>query len=87
MDRKIKFLSILSLLIGIVVSVDIFTSWFSMLFSSLLPCFILGIIGFILSIWSLKKSSSLIEKIIAVCGLVLNTIPIGYFILLYFALS
>ncbi|EMF0055085.1 hypothetical protein PGC19_002147, partial [Enterococcus hirae] len=69
MDKRFKFINILSLLIGILVSIGIFTNWFGMLFSSLIPVLLMGVIGFILSIWSLSKNSSLIEKVISVCGL------------------
>ncbi|EIT2811494.1 hypothetical protein L1T82_002288, partial [Enterococcus faecium] len=68
MDKRFKFINILSLLIGILVSIEIFTTWFGMLFSSLIPVLLMGVIGFILSIWSLSKNSSLIEKVISVCG-------------------
>ncbi|EMF0564612.1 hypothetical protein H4N10_002659, partial [Enterococcus hirae] len=61
MDKRLKFINILSLLIGILVSIEIFTTWFGMLFSSLIPVLLMGVIGFILSIWSLSKNSSLIE--------------------------
>ncbi|EMF0066056.1 hypothetical protein PGC04_002636, partial [Enterococcus hirae] len=71
MDKRLKFINILSLLIGILVSIEIFTTWFGMLFSSLIPVLLMGVIGFILSIWSLSKNSSLIEKVISVCGLLL----------------
>ncbi|EMF0190576.1 hypothetical protein NXK93_002521, partial [Enterococcus hirae] len=67
MDKRFKFINILSLLIGILVSIEIFTNWFGMLFSSLIPVLLMGVIGFILSIWSLSKNSSLIEKVISVC--------------------
>ncbi|EMF0486661.1 hypothetical protein DW583_RS14320, partial [Enterococcus hirae] len=67
MDKRFKFINILSLLIGILVSIGIFTNWFGMLFSSLIPVLLMGVIGFILSIWSLSKNSSLIEKVISVC--------------------
>ncbi|EMF0078949.1 hypothetical protein NAG51_002660, partial [Enterococcus hirae] len=67
MDKRLKFINILSLLIGILVSIEIFTNWFGMLFSSLIPVLLMGVIGFILSIWSLSKNSSLIEKVISVC--------------------
>ncbi|EMF0058283.1 hypothetical protein PGC22_002767, partial [Enterococcus hirae] len=63
MDKRFKFINILSLLIGILVSIGIFTNWFGMLFSSLIPVLLMGVIGFILSIWSLSKNSSLIEKV------------------------
>ncbi|EOS7711486.1 hypothetical protein GWG94_RS12140, partial [Enterococcus hirae] len=66
MDKRLKFINILSLLIGILVSIEIFTNWFGMLFSSLIPVLLMGVIGFILSIWSLSKNSSLIEKVISV---------------------
>ncbi|EMF0501430.1 hypothetical protein IDE24_002407, partial [Enterococcus hirae] len=65
MDKRFKFINILSLLIGILVSIEIFTNWFGMLFSSLIPVLLMGVIGFILSIWSLSKNSSLIEKVIS----------------------
>ena len=65
MDKRFKFINILSLLIGILVSIEIFTTWFGMLFSSLIPVLLMGVIGFILSIWSLSKNSSLIEKVIS----------------------
>ncbi|EMF0379637.1 hypothetical protein JMQ93_002024, partial [Enterococcus hirae] len=55
MDKRLKFINILSLLIGILVSIEIFTNWFGMLFSSLIPVLLMGVIGFILSIWSLSK--------------------------------
>lgn len=87
MDKRFKFINIISLLIGILVSIEIFTTWFGMLFSSLIPVLLMGVIGFILSIWSLSKNSSLIEKVISVCGLLLNIIPVGYFILLFFAIG
>ncbi|MGL9846130.1 hypothetical protein IGJ91_001289 [Enterococcus sp. DIV0765f] len=87
MDRRLKIINILSLLLGIIVSIEFFTNWFGMLFSSLIPFLIMGVIGCILSIWSLMESSIPIEKVISVCGLLLNIIPIGYFMLLYFGLG
>lgn len=91
MNRRINLINIFSLLIGIIVNIEFFTNWFGMLFSSVLP-FILpflipGAIGSLFSIWSLRKSSNLIGKFIAVCGFLLNITAIGYFALLFFTLG
>lgn len=87
MDRRIQYINILSLLAGVIVSIVIFTNWFAMLVSNIMPFLIIGVIGSVLSICSLKKSNSQIEKAIALCGLLLNIIPVGYFILLFFAIG
>ncbi|MFP3776346.1 hypothetical protein U5M85_12705, partial [Enterococcus mundtii] len=65
MNRRFKFINIISLLLGIIVSIEIFTNWFGVLFSSIVPFLIIGVIGCLLSIWVLTGSgSSKVEKVI-----------------------
>lgn len=87
MDKRINFINIIGLIIGLIVSIGIFTNWFGMLFSNILPLPIIGVVGFMISIWELQKSGSHLNKIIALIGVLLNILPVGYFILLYFALG
>ncbi|MBF8808216.1 MAG: hypothetical protein IC227_07725 [Enterococcus lacertideformus] len=87
MDKKINFISIISVLMGFIVIIGMFTDWFRMLFSDITPLLIIGVVGSIISIWLIKKSGSQLNKIIAIIGLLLNALPVGYFTILYFGLG
>lgn len=84
MARIIYFIYIFSLLTGIMLSIKFFTNCFDMLFFSLIPFLIMGVIGSIFFIWLLKENSN---KICEVFESLLDIIPIGYFILLLLALG
>lgn len=85
MKKRIDFINVIGLLMGLIVSIGIFTGWFGVLFSNIILLLTIGVVGSIVSIWALKKSDGYFYKIIAVVGFLLNILPIGYFILLYFS--
>ncbi|EGP4991193.1 hypothetical protein EGW69_13970 [Enterococcus faecium] len=87
MTKRIDFISIISLLLGLVVSIGIFTNWFGVFFYSITPLLIIGIVGTILSVWSIKRNDSYLDEMFSVVGLLLNVLPVGYFILLYFTMG
>ncbi|HHD1574478.1 TPA: hypothetical protein ACN1M8_002152 [Enterococcus faecium] len=87
MTKKVNFISIISLLLGLIVSIGIFTNWFGHLFHSIIPLLIIGILGTLISIWSITRGDSRLNEIFAVVGLLLNVLPVGYFILLYFTMG
>lgn len=87
MTKRVNFISTISFLLGLIVSIGIFTNWFSHLFHSIIPLLIIGILGTLISIWSITRGDSRLNEIFAVVGLLLNVLPVGYFILLYFTMG
>lgn len=87
MTKKVNFISIISLFLGLIVSIGVFTNWFGILFHSIIPLLIIGILGTIISIWAIKRRDSRLNEIFTVVSLLLNVLPVGYFILLYFTMG
>ena len=85
--KKIDLINIIDMLIGILVNIVIFTDWFGVLFSNLIPILIIGICGIILSILELFESRNTMNRIFACIILIVNLLPMVYFTFLYFALG
>ena len=78
--KKIDLINMIGMLIGILVNIVIFTDW-------LIPIFIIGICGIILSILELFESRNTMNRIFACIILIVNLLPMVYFTFLYFALG
>lgn len=83
-----KYISIIGLIIGLFSTFSFFYNSGNNIilnyFNSLIPLFIIEIIGLALSIFSLFKDN---KKVLSIIGIILNIIPIGYFIILIFAIG
>ncbi|MEW4403799.1 hypothetical protein AB1I62_08715 [Enterococcus sp. AN402] len=83
MPKKNDIIAILSVLFGLFASVEVFTYWLGMPVVSIV---IITAIGGTISLLKLIESISIFNKAVAVLGLVLNMVPLGYIIFLYFVL-
>lgn len=83
-----KYINIIGLIIGLFSTFSFFYNSGNNIilnyFNSLIPLFIIEIIGLALSIFSLLKDN---KKVLSIIGIILNIIPIGYFIILIFAIG
>lgn len=83
-----KYISIIGLIIGLFSTFSFFYNSGNNIilnyFNSLIPLFIIEIVGLALSIFSLFKDN---KKVLSIIGIILNIIPIGYFIILIFAIG
>lgn len=83
-----KYINIIGLIIGLFSTFSFFYNSGNNIilnyFNSLIPLFIIEIIGLALSIFSLFKDN---KKVLSIIGIILNIIPIGYFIILIFAIG
>lgn len=83
-----KYINIIGLIIGLFSTFSFFYNSGNNIilnyFNSLIPLFIIEIVGLALSIFSLFKDN---KKVLSIIGIILNIIPIGYFIILIFAIG
>lgn len=84
MDKRLRFINIINFLIGLSIIIEIYTN---MLSFDIIPILIIEGVGFVISIWVIKKGMTKFDKIVAFINLFLNILPVCYFILLYFALG
>lgn len=83
MSNVYKSVGIVSIVLGILASIFMFTSLGQAV--SLLNPLVIGIIGLILAILSIVLKYE--KKWISIIGILLNVAPLAYFVLLFFALG
>ena len=78
-----KYLGIISILIGIYVKLALFTQLFEMIFDTVIPVFLIGLAGIGLATLSLKENKGTFHTCSASVGLLVNLLPMmGYLYLL-----
>ncbi|MDT2836427.1 hypothetical protein P7H50_05930 [Enterococcus durans] len=82
-----KYLGIISILIGIYVNLALFTQLFGMIFDTIIPVFLIALSGIGLAILSLKENKGTFHTCFASVGLLVNLLPITSYLYLWIGIG
>lgn len=80
-----RYFNIIGIILGLIGILLMVIDVQSKVFGTLLPIFIIFVVGFILSLLGLVKYKN--DKILSIIGIIINFLPIAYYIFLILALA
>ncbi|EIR4022276.1 hypothetical protein LWX94_002590 [Enterococcus faecalis] len=82
-----KYLPAFIILIGLLVNLLVLAPQIYIHSQQTVVGLILGITGFILAIFNLKKTNTTLQKTCSILGAIINIVPVLYFVFLFFTLG